>query len=147
MPNSSVFIFLMLRALYRMIYQNEKSFFSKNSLSVPNVKLFSIFFFNVFGFSMPFWWECQLALYILSAFPGIKNLNGLNDLDSLNSSKYLLILMVWSFLAPNWPIPVPFCGMDHQKSNFLLISDTFSVRGCWGQPMSFFLKTGEVGKI
>ena len=44
MPNSSVFIFLMLRALYRMIYENEKSFFSKNSLSVPNVKLFSIFF-------------------------------------------------------------------------------------------------------
>ena len=44
MPNSSVFIFLMLRALYRMIYENEKSFFGKNSLNVPNVKLFSFFF-------------------------------------------------------------------------------------------------------
>jgi hypothetical protein len=43
MPNSSVFIFLMLCALYRMIYENEKSFFGKNSLNVPNVKLFSFF--------------------------------------------------------------------------------------------------------
>ena len=46
--------------------------------------------------------------------------------------------MVWS--APNWPIPVPFCGMDQQKSNFSLISDTLSVGGYWGQPMSFFWK-------
>jgi hypothetical protein len=53
MPNSSVFIFLMLRALYRMIYENEKSFFSKNSLSVPNLKLFSFFFF-FFSFFMHF---------------------------------------------------------------------------------------------
>ena len=83
--NSSVFIFLMFRALYRMICKNAKSFFGKNSLNVSNVKLFSIFFFNVFGFFMPFWWEWQLALYILSDFPGIKNLNGLNDLNSLNN--------------------------------------------------------------
>ena len=48
--------------------------------------------------------------------------------------------MVGSFLAPKWPILVPFCGMDHQKSNFSLISDTLSVRGCWGQPMLFFWK-------
>ena len=34
----------------------------------------------------------------------------------------------------------PFCEMDHQKSNFLLISDTLSVGGCWGQPMLFFWK-------
>jgi hypothetical protein len=39
--NSSVFIFLMLRALYRMICKNAKSFFGKNSLNVSNVKLFS----------------------------------------------------------------------------------------------------------
>ena len=48
--------------------------------------------------------------------------------------------MVWSSLAPKWPIPVLFCGMDHQNYNFLLISDTLSVRGCWGQPMSFSWK-------
>ena len=29
--------------------------------------------------------------------------------------------MAGSFLAPKWPIMVPFCGMDHQKSNFSLI--------------------------
>ena len=34
---------------------------------------------------MPFWLEWQLALYILSYFPGIKNLNILNDLNSLNN--------------------------------------------------------------
>ena len=34
----------------------------------------------------------------------------------------------------------PFCRMDHQKSNFSLVSDLFFVRGCWGQPMSFFWK-------
>ena len=28
--------------------------------------------------------------------------------------------------------------MDHQKSISLLISDTLSVRGCWGQPMLVF---------
>ena len=44
MPNSSVFIFLMLSALYRMICKNSNSFFSKSSLNVPNVNLFSILF-------------------------------------------------------------------------------------------------------
>jgi hypothetical protein len=45
--------------------------------------------------------------------------------------------MVWSSLAPKWPIPVPFSGMDHQKSNFSLICDTL-VRPAWVT----FLKTG-----
>ena len=49
--------------------------------------------------------------------------------------KKLLILMVWSSIAPKWLILVPFCGMDHQKSNFSLISGTLSVWGCWGQPV------------
>ena len=41
MLNLSVFIFLMLHALYRMICKNAKSFLGKNSLNVSNVKLFS----------------------------------------------------------------------------------------------------------
>ena len=48
--------------------------------------------------------------------------------------------MVGSFLAPKWPIMIPFCGMHHQKSTILLISDTLSVGGCWGQPMLLFWK-------
>ena len=48
--------------------------------------------------------------------------------------------MTESFLAPQWPIFVPYCGMDIRKSHFSLISGTFSVGGCWGQPMSFFWK-------
>ena len=77
----------------------------------------------------------------------LNNLSGLNDLDGLISSKTLLILMVWSSLAPKWPLPVPFCGIDCQKSNFSLISDTLSVGGCWGQPMSFFWKLVDETQI
>ena len=51
--------------------------------------------------------------------------------------------MVGSFLAPKWPLMVPFCGIDHQKSNFSLIYDTLSVRGCWGQTMLLFWKLVE----
>ena len=58
--------------------------------------------------------------------------------------KKILILMIWSSLAPKWPIPVPFCWMDHQKSNFSLISYTLSdVGGCWGQLMFFFKLVDE----
>ena len=46
--------------------------------------------------------------------------------------------MVGSFLAPKWPILVPFCEMNHQKPNFSLISDTLSVGACWGQNMLLF---------
>ena len=104
--------------IYRMMYENEKSFFGKNSLNVPNVELFSIFFFNVFSFSMHFCWEWHLLLYILSDFPGLRNLSSLNDLNSLNnlsglndlysliSSKKLLSLMFPSTLTPKWPILV-----------------------------------------
>jgi hypothetical protein len=80
MLNSSVFIFLMLCALYRMIYENEKSFFCKNSLNVPNVKLFSMFLALLCIFA-----ENDLLLYILSDFPCLRNLSSLNDLNSLNN--------------------------------------------------------------
>ena len=70
----------------------------------------------------------------------LNSLNDLNDLDSLISSNILLIMMVWLSLAPKWPLPVPFCWIDHQQSNFSLISDTLPVGGCWGQPMSFLWK-------
>ena len=43
-------------------------------------------------------------------------------------------------LAPKWPIPVPFFGMNHQKSNFFTDIWYSSWRGCWGQPMPFFWK-------
>ena len=74
----------------------------------------------------------QPALYILSDFPGIRNLSGLNDLYSLNnlsglndldsliSSKKLLSLMFWSTLAAKWLILVSQCWMDHQKSTFFI---------------------------
>ena len=85
MPNSSVFIFLMLHALYRMICKNTKSFFGKNSLNVSNVKLFSKIYFQYFWLFYAFLVIRHLALYILSDFLGIKNLNGLNELNSLNN--------------------------------------------------------------
>jgi len=39
--------------------------------------------------------------------------------------KKILILTVGSSLAPKWPIQVPFCGLDYQKSNFSLILALF----------------------
>jgi hypothetical protein len=55
MPKSSVKFFLMLRALYSMIYKNRKLVLGKNSLNVPNVKLLSNLFFQHFlGFLMHF---------------------------------------------------------------------------------------------
>ena len=92
----------------------------------------------------------QPALYLLSDFPCIRNLSGLNDLYSLNnlhglndlysliSSKTLLIVMVGSSLAPKWPILVPFCGMDHQKSNFLLILALFLLEAVEASRCPFF---------
>ena len=57
-PNSSVFIFLMFRTLYRMICKNAKSFFGRNSLILWNVKQFSNFWsqdpYNWFLYLM-FW--------------------------------------------------------------------------------------------
>ena len=46
----------------------------------------------------------------------------------------------WIIPSTQWSKPVPFCGMDHQKSNFLLISGTLSLGGCWGQLMLLFWK-------
>ena len=71
------------------------------------------------------------------------NLTGLTSLYSPISSKNFLILIVWTFLAPKWPILVLFFEMDQQKSNFSLIFDTLSVRGCWGQPMLLSWKLVE----
>ena len=75
------------------------------------------------------------------------NLTGLNSLYSPISSKNFLILMVWSSMASKWPILNLLCGMDHQKSKFLMIYGTFSVRGCWGQPMLLFRKLVDETQI
>ena len=81
----------------------------------------------------------------LVLFPDLKNLSSLIDLGSLCnlnglnspiSSKKILILMVWSSMAPKWPILVIFCEMDHQKPNFSLIYGTLSDKGCW----DYFIK-------
>ena len=48
MPNLSVFIFLVLLTLYRMICKSSKNIFVKKSLNVPNVKQLSIFLFQNF---------------------------------------------------------------------------------------------------
>ena len=77
-------------------------------------------------------------LWSLIDLGSLCNLNGLNSLYSSIPSKIILILMVWSSMAPKWPIIVIFFGMDHQKSNFSLIYGTLSDGGCWGQPMLFF---------
>ena len=73
------------------------------------------FFFQCFWLVYAFYGKWQLALFILSGFPGIRNLSGFNELNSLNnlsdlysliSSKYLLILIFPSALSPKWLILV-----------------------------------------
>ena len=75
------------------------------------------------------------------------NLNGLNSLYSPIFSKKILILMVWSSLAPKWPIVVIFCRKDQQKSNFSLTYGTLSDGGCWGQPMLLFQKLVDESQL
>ena len=55
--------------------------------------------------------------------------------------------MVWSSMTWKWPIPVLFCGMNHQKYKFSLISVSFSVGGCWGQNMLLFWKLVDETQI
>ena len=65
---------------------------------------------------------------LISDFPCLKNLNGLDDLKSPFSLKNFLVLMISFQLAPKLPILVPFGGLDHQKSKFILILGNLSVR-------------------
>ena len=41
--------------------------------------------------------------------------------------------------TPKWSIPVPFCGMDHQKSNFLLILAPFLSEAVEASRCYFFI--------
>ena len=84
---------------------------------------------------------------LTSDFPGLRtsaaSLTSSASATSLASTaskalfhqKNFLILMIGSSLAPKPLILAPFCGIDHQKSNFSLISDILFVRGCRGEPM------------
>ena len=71
----------------------------------------------------------------------LRNFNGLSDLQSSFFLKKLPDLD--EFIPPGTkkPILVPFCGLDHQKSKFLLIFCNLSVRGYVLRPANFtFLK-------
>ena len=68
------------------------------------------------------------------------NLTGLSSLCSPKSSTIFLMLVVWSSLAPKCPIPVPYCGIDYQKSKFSQIYVSLFVGGCGGQNMLLFWK-------
>ena len=46
-------------------------------------------------------------------------------------------MVQWS-LAPKWPILVHFCGMDHQKSNFVLILAPFLSEAVEANQCNFF---------
>ena len=76
MLNSSVFIFLMLRALYRMICKNLKSFFGKNSLNVQNVNWFYwkiIFDFYVLSCRKPKTSKKKSSWWIRNKCPSLMN--------------------------------------------------------------------------
>ena len=103
--------------------------------------------------------QTTMTEVLISDFPGLRNLCSLIDLSSLCnltvlnslyspiSSQNILILMVWSSMVSKWPIPILFCGIDHQKSKISLIYGTLSVGGCWGQPMLIFWKLDDETQI
>ena len=70
-----------------------------------------------------------------------------NQLASTASTSLFLKKTSWSSMASKWPLPVLFCGMNHQKYKFSLIYGTFSVGGCWGQPMLLFWKLVDETQI
>ena len=114
----------------------QKIFFSKHQKNIKISWIHNLDDSEVF--SSDFWAFrnfCSLIDLI-----SLCNLTGLLSLYSPISSNILLILMIGSSLAPNWPIRVPFCVGNNQKSNFQLIYEVLSVRGCWGQPMLLFWK-------
>ena len=47
---------------------------------------------------------------------GLRSLTGLCNLYNPIYSKNFLVLMIWSYLPPKWPILTPFCGINHKKS-------------------------------
>ena len=74
--------------------------------------------------------------------------SGLNDHNSLISSKELLNMMVnWIILSAQITNTSPFLRNGSSKSNFSLIFDTLSFRGCWGQPMLLFWKLVDETQI
>ena len=105
-------------ASYRKICKQAKKISANKSLNVPDVKLFSNFFFQRFWLFYDFLLRMTACSLHIKWFSGIRNLSGLNDLNSLNdlsglndlnsliSSKNLLSLIFPSTLTPKWPILV-----------------------------------------
>ena len=94
---------------------------SDNTLFFHNIKITSKWaeFKNLVDsevFSSDFW-TFKTSACIIDLI-SLCNLTGLHSLYSPISSKCFLILMIGSSLAPNWPIGVPFCVRNNQKSNF-----------------------------
>ena len=93
----------------------------KSYISAPIIKFKNLDISGVLSSDFP----GLRNLYSLIDLRDLCNLTSLNTLNSPISFKNLLILMVWSFLAPKWPILVPFCGINYQKSKFSLKFVTF----------------------
>ena len=93
-------------------------------------------------------WMTKVLSSDFSDLCSLIDLTGLYSLKSTSSPKNFMILMVGSSLAPKCPILSPFFGMDHQKPDFSLISDTLSIGGCWGRPADVtFLKLVDETEI
>ena len=116
--------------------------YAKKSLNVHNVKLLSIFVSNLFGLFMPFFLRVKACTWHIEWFPWHQEpkrpqwpqqpqwprwpqqphfIKKLAEDDVANN------------LATKWPILVPHCGMDHQKSIISWIFGTLFVGGCEGQ--------------
>ena len=121
----------------------------KKSLNVPNVKIFSKIIFNAFGSYMPFYREWQLALFILSDFPGIRNLSEWPQQPQWPQwpkwplqpyfTKKLTDLDVSISPASKITYPSLLMRDGSSKSTFLFIFGTLTLWGCGGQRSYFSL--------
>ena len=95
MLNPSVLIFLMLRALYRMICKNVKSFFGENNLNVTNVKLFSKLFFDNLGVFLMVFWFCSLTYRKIVNFWWFVTFYYLKKAHKSHFEPIYLVILVW----------------------------------------------------
>ena len=79
----------------------------------------------------------HLVIYSLSIC--YRNLTNFLTINRIRLSTLYRVFHIEMFLL-KWLWLIEICKLDHQKSKFSLIYGTFSVGGCWGQPILLFQK-------
>ena len=95
------------------------------------------------------WAEFEIWEIVSSFLEGVTELRRVEDMKEpcLIIQGLLQKHLLGSSLAPKWPILVHFCGMDHQKSFFLLILAPFLWEAVEVSQYIFFWKLDDETQI